>query len=128
LQAQPFGLVNGLRRESTAKIDRLRPAIRARSKQPNRLRAAHHTLNTSGRRYSLLRAVIVDRADVDAATTESLVSDQIQLGVAVHMTGSPHVPMTVIDICQGDATVQWITSDGDLKSNVLPLAALRRVE
>jgi len=32
LQAQPFGLVNGLRRESTAKIDRLRPAIRARSK------------------------------------------------------------------------------------------------
>ena len=31
MQAQPFGLVNGLRRESTAKIDRLRPAIRARS-------------------------------------------------------------------------------------------------
>ena len=34
MQAQPFGLVNGLRRESTAKIDRLRPAIRARSKRP----------------------------------------------------------------------------------------------
>ena len=55
-------------------------------------------------------------------------SNQIQVGDAVYMAGSPHVEMTVIEIFQGKATVQWITRDGDLKTNVVPPAALRKVE
>lgn len=55
-------------------------------------------------------------------------SDQIQVGDAVYMAGSPHVEMTVTNIYQGKATVEWITRDGDLKRNAVPPAALRKVE
>ena len=53
-------------------------------------------------------------------------NDQIQVGDAVHMAGSPHVKMTVTGFQKGKAIVEWITRDGDLRSNVVPPAALRK--
>ena len=47
-------------------------------------------------------------------------NDQIQVGDAVYMAGSPDVKMTVTGLHEGKAIVEWITRDGDLKSNVVP--------